>query len=276
MTVVGLSHFFQKCLVTAFTISCLLTSGNALAGNATAEPFAVQCADVSFSECMKRFSKASGLEVIYAQSLANTMVSASINDPDPVAGLRRLLDSIGDGNHALSFDATARRINITSLGADGKAQTTSPAADSQGDQPPPKKLFPTESDIRAANQPPNPDAEVAPGMTNRELKHRAEQLDLRKPDPNSPFFPSIYGDKSISWGELQKRQQQLDQGKPVEYTLPDGQTVSAEKLKEHQERVDTMHGAKAAQNSTMALPPAPDAQGSPKRASGEETFKKNP
>lgn len=265
------SCFFQRTrLVMTVALSCLLAAGSALAGDVPAKSFEVPCKGVSFAECIKLFSKASGLEVSYDQRLANVPVAALVSAPDPVAGLRRLLDSVGDGNYALIYDAPARRIRISSLGDGGETQAAAIADTAPAAQQPPKKLFPTDDDIRAANRPSNPNDEVVPGMTNRELKARAEKLDLQRPDPATPFFPSLYGEKSLTWGELQQRQKQVDQDKPVNYSLSDGSTVSAEKLKEYQAYVDTMHDAKAGQSS--ALPPASGSQGSPKKVSGEETL----
>lgn len=271
MVVRPVSCFFQKsCIVAALALMCALTAGNVLAGDAPVKPFAVPCAGGSFAECMKLFTAASGLEVTYAKSLTNLTVSASISAPDPVDGLRRLLDSVGDGNYALAYDAAARQVHISSLGDGGEARTTAAADATPANQPPSKKLFPTDDDIRAANRPPNPDDEVVPGMTNRELNARAEKLDLQRPDLAAPLFPSLYGEKSLTWGQLQERQKQIDQEKPVSYSLPDGSTVSAQKLKEQQAVADSAYKAKFGQTST----PVSDGQSSPDLTSGQATGKK--
>lgn len=254
MKVFTLRHFRFSglCLGVAGVIFFFLP--NSYAGGVPEKKlFTLQCQGVSFSTCMDDFTAASGLRVSYAKGLGAVNVSSSISSKDPVDALRKLLETVGDGNHAVSFDATNKLVTINSFGVSdegGAAQTMQGAT--------PKKLFPNADDIRAANKSPNPDAEMAPGKTYREIQQASERLELQKPDPNAPFFPSVNGDKAITWGELQKRQQEIDKGKPTEYTLPDGSKVSVQKLKEQQAIIDKLHPAKVGQGgSSQAASPVP-------------------
>lgn len=236
--------FLGFCVGVLGMVSIFLTNG--YAGDLPANKvFTLQCQGISFATCMDNFTAASGLRVSYAKGLAGTNVSSSISSKDPVDALRKLLETVGDGNHAVSFDATNKSVTINSFGVSdesGAAQTKQGTA--------PKKLFPSAEDIRAVNRPPNPDGEMVPGKTYREIQQAGERLELQKPDPNAPFFPSVNGDKAITWGELQKRQQEIDKKKPTEYTLPDGSKVSVQKLKEQQAIIDKLHPAKVGQGGS--------------------------
>lgn len=186
-------------------------------------------------------TKYAGYDIIYDKNFENLKINSVVFRKSAPDTLKKMLQSADLTNYSLVIDEKGRKIRIVAFSAEKQAPTVK-AEGTKGTEgteiAPSEQLFPTESDFAAANAPLSPDYELLPGETVQNLQEYSKEIEQQKTDPNSVFSLSEKDESPITWAELKKKQEEVDQAETSSYTIFGEQPVTPEFLKQQQAAID--------------------------------------